>query len=144
MPDREHVHVRLPPAGSDVVCLCRANRRGSCLLPPSPACDLRHIVPVPGDECLVIDELVADGLLGIGGPWPELRHAVDHVAYEVEAIEIIQHAHVERCRGGSAGQAQFDTGAAGCGGYSGFWLERDILSSRQALDRTPSKVSASA
>ena len=35
-----------------------------------------------------------------------------------------------RRAGCKAGQAQFDTGAAGCGGYSGFWLEPDIFSSR--------------
>ena len=101
VPDREHVHVRLPPAGSDVIGLCRTNPRRSRLLPPPPAGDLGHIVAVPGDELLVVDELVADRLLGVGGPRPELRHAVDHVAHQVEAIEIVQHAHVERRRGGA-------------------------------------------
>src|SRR5262249_6968916 len=54
---------------------------------------------VPGDELLVVDELVADRLFGVSGACPKLRNAVDHVAYQVEAIEIVQHAHVERRRG---------------------------------------------
>src|SRR4029077_20216286 len=85
--------------GSDVVGLRRANGCRTSLLPPSPPGDLGHIVPIPGDERLVVDELVADGLLGVGSPWSERWHAVDHVAYEVEAIEIVEHAHVERCCG---------------------------------------------
>src|SRR6516165_9675920 len=43
MPDREHVHVRLPPAGSDVVSLRRTNRRRSRFLPPPPRGDLGHV-----------------------------------------------------------------------------------------------------
>ena len=35
------------PSRSDVVGRCRTNRRGSRLLPPPPAGDLGHIVPVP-------------------------------------------------------------------------------------------------
>src|SRR6516225_577830 len=86
---------------SDVIRLRRADPRGSRFLSPPPAGDLGHIVTVPSDELLVVDELVADRLFGVGGPCPKLRHAVDHVAYQVEAIEIVQHAHVEGCRGGA-------------------------------------------
>ena len=32
---------------------------------------------------------------------PELRHAVDHVAGEVEAVEVVEHHHVERRRRGA-------------------------------------------
>src|SRR5215472_12988067 len=88
-------------AGSNVVGLCGTHPSGSRFLPPPPAGDLGHIVPIPGDELLVVDELVADRLLGVSGARPKLRHAVDDVAYEVEAIEIVQHAHVERRRGGA-------------------------------------------
>src|SRR5262249_28434715 len=87
--------------GSEVVSLCGTHPSGSRFLPPPPAGDLGHIVAVPGDELLVVDELVADRLLGVSGARPELRHAVDDVAYEVEAIEIVQHAHIERRRGGA-------------------------------------------
>src|SRR5262245_62321116 len=82
--------------GSDIVGLCGTHPRGSRFLPPSPAGDLGHIVTVPGDELLVVDELVADRLLGVSGARPEPRHAVDDVAYEVKAIEIVQHAHTAR------------------------------------------------
>src|SRR5262249_1693197 len=98
--DREHV--RRSPAGSDIVGFRRTNRRrGGRLLSPLPAGELGHVVTIADDELLVVDELVADRLLGVGGPRPKLRHTVDHVAYQVEAIEIVQHAHVEGCRGGA-------------------------------------------
>src|SRR5262249_12954570 len=80
--------------GSNVVRLCGKRPSGSRFLPPSPAGDLGHIVAVPADELLVVDELVADRLLGVSGARSKLRHAVDHVAYQVEAIEVVQHAHV--------------------------------------------------
>src|SRR5512139_275447 len=51
--------------GSHVIGRCRTNRRGSRLLPPPPAGDVGHIVPVSGDVLLVIDELIPDGLLGV-------------------------------------------------------------------------------
>src|SRR5215467_4363008 len=100
-PCRSRTHSRSPPPGSDVVGLCGTHPSGSRFLPPPPAGDLGHIVAVPGDELLVVDELVADRLLGVSGARPKLRHAVDDVAYEVEAIEIVQHAHIERRRGGA-------------------------------------------
>jgi len=63
---------------------------------PFPVCYLGHIVSVPANELLVLDELVANRLLGVCGSRSKLRHAVDHVAHQVEAVEIVQHAHVER------------------------------------------------
>src|SRR5208337_3881537 len=86
---------------SDVIGLRRTNRRGSRFPSPGPAGDLGHIVPVSGDVFLVVDELIPDRLLGVGGPRSELRHAIDHVAHKVEAIEIVQDAHVEWCRRGA-------------------------------------------
>ena len=44
----------------------------------------------------MIDQLVADLLLGVGGALAELRHAVDDVADQMEAVEVVDHAHVER------------------------------------------------
>src|SRR5205814_10184668 len=64
----------------------------------SPAGDLWQVIAVAGNELLVVDKLVADRLLRIRGARSELRHAVDRIADEVEAIKIIQHAHVERRR----------------------------------------------
>src|ERR1700757_3794290 len=47
------------------VCgLGRPPPRGSRFLPPPPAGDLGHIVTVTGDKPLVVNELVADRLLG--------------------------------------------------------------------------------
>ena len=53
------------------------------------------------DVLLVLDQLVAHRLLDVGGHGRSLRHAVDHVAGQVEAVEVVQHRHVER-RGGGA------------------------------------------
>ena len=56
------------PRGSDVV----GRRVGAVALDrarptPSPVADLRHVVAVLGDVLLVLDQLVADRLLGVGG-----------------------------------------------------------------------------
>src|SRR5215468_2301702 len=69
-------------AGSNVVCLRRIDAHRCRFLPPPPAGDLGHIVAVPGDELLVVDEFVADRLFGVSGACPKLRNAVDHVAYQ--------------------------------------------------------------
>src|SRR5262245_4529797 len=66
---------------------------------PFPIGDLGHIVAVSANKLLVLNELVANCLLGICSSRSKLRHAVDHVAYQVEAIELIHHAHVERRAG---------------------------------------------
>ena len=44
----------------------------------------------------MVDQLVADRLLGVGGALAKLRHAVDDVADQMEAVEVVDHAHVER------------------------------------------------
>ena len=67
VPDREHVHLRLPD-GSNVIGLCRADAGGSRFLSPPPAGDLGHVVAVTGYVFLVIDELVANGLLRVRRP----------------------------------------------------------------------------
>ena len=52
-----------------------------------------------GDVLLVLDQLVAHDLLGVGRAGAELRDAVDHVADQVEPVEVVEHHHVERRRG---------------------------------------------
>ena len=46
----------------------------------------------------MIDQLVADRLLGVGGALAKFRHAVDYVADQMETVEVVDHAHVERRR----------------------------------------------
>ena len=56
-----------------------------------------------------------------GGTLSESRHAVDDVHHEVEAVEIVQHGHVER-RGGRAlflVAAHVQVVVVGAGGRSG-------------------------
>src|SRR5215469_10862332 len=93
MPDCENVHASL---ASDVVGLCRAYPAGSSFPAPAPASDVRHVIAVAANVLFVLNKLVADGLLRIGSACTELRHAVDHIFHQMEAVEFIQHAHVER------------------------------------------------
>src|SRR5271166_3551455 len=68
-------------AGSDVVGLCRAHTYGGRFLPPPPAGDLGHVVAIPRDVLLVLDQSVADRLLGVSGPCREVWHTVDDIAH---------------------------------------------------------------
>ena len=51
--------------------------------------------------CLCSISLSRIACLSVRGPRPELRHAIDHVLHQVEAVEIVQHDHVEGRRGGA-------------------------------------------
>jgi hypothetical protein len=68
--------------------------RGSGRRPP-PIADLRQIGSVFDNVTLVFNELVSNGLLYIDGGNIHLRHPVDDVANEMEAIEPVAHHHVE-------------------------------------------------
>ena len=57
--------------------------------------------PCAAMYCLCSMQLVADGLLGVGGARAQLRHAVDDVGDQMKAVEVVQDDHVER-RGGRA------------------------------------------
>src|SRR5437763_4099064 len=69
--------------------------------PPLPVAYLRQILPMYCDVLLVLQQLVTDRLLGIRGACTELWNAVNHVRDKVEAVQIIEHCHVEG-RGGCA------------------------------------------
>ena len=45
----------------------------------------------------VAQPLVDHLLPQMGGAFPKARDSVDHVHHEVEAVEVVQHHHVERC-----------------------------------------------
>src|SRR5262249_8516747 len=49
----------------------------------------------------MVDEFVSYRLLGVSCSRSKLRHAINHVVYQVEAIEVIQHAHIKRRRSGT-------------------------------------------
>src|SRR5688572_11524869 len=52
---------------------------------PAPVEDLRHVLTVLADALPVLDQLVADGLLGIRGACPQPRHPIDHVPDQMKA-----------------------------------------------------------
>ena len=62
---------------------------------PAPVLDLGHVVAVAGDVLLVLDQLVAESLLGISGHIAELRHPVDHVRRQMKPVEVVADDHVE-------------------------------------------------
>src|SRR5262249_16891171 len=104
LPHRSYSCWQRPPPSpqtSDVVGLRRTNPDGRRFLPPPPPGDLGHVVAVAADVLFVRDQLIADRLLGVGRAFSKLRDAIDHVADQVKAIKIVEHAHVEWCRGGA-------------------------------------------
>src|SRR5882757_2991066 len=84
---------------SNVVGPRRTGLCGRRCASPRPAADFRHVVTVAGNILAVLDQPVADRLLGIGGPRAQPRQPVDRGAHQVETVELVQHAHVERRRG---------------------------------------------
>src|SRR5262245_50397064 len=83
--------------GSDIVAFRGTGSAGyRLLLSPPPATDLGRILAVLVNIFLMVDKRVADRLLRIGCPSTQLRHPVNHVLHQVKAVEIVEHAHVER------------------------------------------------
>ena len=68
---------------------------------PLPIPDLRQVLAVPVDVLLVLEQLVAEGLFDVGRPRAESRHTIDGVGDKVEAIQFVQHDHIEGRRGGT-------------------------------------------
>ena len=65
---------------------------------PFPVANLRQILAVLIDVELVLYKFVLAQLLEIRALGPESRNAIDDILNQMEAIQIILHAHVE-CRG---------------------------------------------
>jgi len=55
---------------------------------PFPVADLGHVFPVFADVLLVLDQLFADGLLGVRRQIPELGHPVDYIGPEMKAVQV--------------------------------------------------------
>src|SRR5262249_31608458 len=100
-PTRARSRIDLIAATSDVVGLGGTGHFRACFLSPPPARDLRHVVAVPADVCLVVDQLVADRLFGVRSSCPKLGDAIDDLTHQMEAVKVVEHAHVERRRGGA-------------------------------------------
>lgn len=49
----------------------------------------------------VLDQSVANGLLGVSSARTELGEAIDHILDEMKAIHLIKHDHVKRCGRGA-------------------------------------------
>lgn len=62
---------------------------GERLARPLPIPNLRQVLAVLRDVLFVLDELVANGLLGVGGMGTERGHAINHVGDEVKAIQVV-------------------------------------------------------
>ena len=64
---------------------------------PLPIPDFRHVLAMFVDVFFVLDELVPKLLLEIDAFDARLRQPIDRVHHEVEAVQVIQHSHVEGC-----------------------------------------------
>jgi len=89
--------------GMEVVWRARARSAlGACggagAAGPLPVGDLGQVDAVRGDVLPVLDELVAHLLHGVGAAVAELGQALDDIDDKVEAVELIEHAHVKRRR----------------------------------------------
>src|SRR5216683_8298080 len=70
------------------------------LIGPLPIPDFRQVVAMFADVLFVLDELVAQELFEMRADALQARNAIDHIACEMEAVQIVQDRHVERsCRG---------------------------------------------
>src|SRR5262245_32363218 len=76
-----------------------ASRRGAVPRRPAPARDLRHVVAVLPNVVLVLEQLLLDRLLEIGGAGAQLRQPGDHGLHQMEAVRVVEHHHVEGRRG---------------------------------------------
>jgi len=66
---------------------------GGCA--PLPVPDLRQVLAVLVDVALVLDQLLFEPLLQAEAGFARLRQPVDRVHHEVEAVQVVQHRHVE-------------------------------------------------
>src|ERR1700681_4630309 len=66
------------------------------LIRPGPVGNVGWVLTVIARVLAVPETLVDHVLADVRRLRAEARHAVDHVHHEVEAIEIVQHHHVER------------------------------------------------
>src|SRR5690242_5639110 len=99
MSDSEYPHAHRPR--SDIIGFGRAACFCRCLLTPSPTADLRDVVAIPRYVFTMFNQLVADRLLGVSGAGAGLRHAIDDVADQVKAIDVVHHTHIEGRAGGA-------------------------------------------
>src|SRR4029453_18957234 len=74
-------------------------RSGSSVDPaaqtPAPLGDCWQVVAIPRDVLLVLDQLLLDRLLEVGGAGAQLRQPGDPVPHEMEPVEVVEHPHGE-------------------------------------------------
>lgn len=68
---------------------------------PRPVADLRHVLAVAGDVLPVVDELFAHRLPSVRGDGPQLLNPVDDRLHQVEAVQFVEHRHIEGSVGGA-------------------------------------------
>src|SRR5205823_2267692 len=66
---------------------------------PFPIPDFRHIFAVLIDIRPVLDQLVPQALLNVPRDVAETLNPVEHITREMKPVKLIEHRHIERCRG---------------------------------------------
>ena len=66
---------------------------------PFPIANFWHVLAVLPDVARVIDEFVVDQLGEVLGAWTQSRHPVNDGPGQMEPVKLVEHNHVEWCRG---------------------------------------------
>src|SRR5674476_670762 len=61
---------------------------------PGPGPDLGRVLALHARVRPRHQAPVDHQLANVRGPWPQARHAVNHVHHEVEPVEVVEHDHV--------------------------------------------------
>src|SRR5580704_14194442 len=84
---------------------------------PFPVFDFRHVVAVRVDILFVLEQLIAQMLLKMRADFLQPRNAVDRVAGQMIAVQVIQHGHIERGGDGAFFFVAVDVQAAVIGAF---------------------------
>ena len=60
---------------------------------PLPIANLHQVLVILGNVAHLFEPIVVKGLFEAGAQWTKRRQAVNHVADQVEKVEVIKHDH---------------------------------------------------
>ena len=93
---------------------------------PLPIEDLRHILTDLVDVVLVFHQLVVHLLDEVCAAVAQLRQMQDSIFYQMEAVDLVLHTHIERCGDGALFLITVNTQVAVCTLVSQLMHQRGI------------------